>query len=183
VAKRRAAKPNPRSVAAKLGWERRRAAAAKRSAAAKKGWATRRKNTAREELTELLKRPGGKNKKKGKVQPYKIRKYGYVYEGERFDFRGLTRPQKFAMLQLVVNAAVGHYVRMLVVTTDREHALRLYPGSWKQFNLGGKDSGPFWFWTPPAGPMESSLEAYEYLKDFLTGTPPGDLYVVVVEIL
>ena len=200
---KRASDAARRSAAAKLGWARKRAAAAKRSAAAKagwatrrrnaekakraaaaaKGWATRRKNAAKQALDKATKRPGGKNVRGKTPVPYQVRKYGITYAGKRYDFRGLTRSQWRAMLQKACKAAVGHYMRMLIATTDPLHAQKIYVGTWAAYERRHLDpSKPYWFWTSEYGPVESSMDAYAEVERVGAVDNP-DVKLVILEVL
>jgi hypothetical protein len=179
----------PRSSSSK-GWATRRANAAfaARSVAAKKGWATRRRNNAKEIARQILKRPGGKNKKRGKVAPYKLQKFGMTFEGARYDFRGLSKSKGEInkMRDLVLRDAVGHYARLLIATTSEAAYRRLTTSTGSAMVNHVKRQDPnrrYFFWTPEIF-IESTMEMYEAITAQFDGQlEVGEVKIVLVEIL
>ena len=159
-----------------------------RSARAKKGWATRRRNSAKYALKNYVKKAGGRNKtSSGKLQPYKVQKFGFTFDGSRYDFRGLPKKRHQEMLGLALNGAVGHYIRMLVATTSEAAYRRLTTSGGRDLAMHlarQKPGQPYWFWTSEYGPIASTLEAFEQITGVYTNeAEAGEVKVILVEVL
>jgi hypothetical protein len=192
------AKSRSRSKAASKGWATRRANAAfsARSAAAKKGWATRRRTSAREIARQVLKKPGGRNLRRGKPVAYEMHIMG-IPTTRRFDFRGLTKAQRDLQLQNVLRESAGHYARMLIVTTEEELMRGLYPGSVPMRYIARHKPGkPFWFWTSESyiantpqvfskrdAAFEEQLDMINLIRSFTESSSTKDVKIAVVELL
>jgi hypothetical protein len=154
-----------------------------RSVAAKKGWATRRRNNAAAFTKHVLRRPGGKNLRRGKPVGYTLK----GYRGKRYDFRGLTKAQQKMLLQKVLDASVGHYLRALIVTTNETAYRRLTTSGTFEMRLHlakQNKNRPYWFWTSEYGPVESTLDAYTHLTaQYDNQSEVGEVRIVIVEII
>lgn len=154
-----------------------------RSAAARKGWATRRRNSAAEYVKGSLRRPEGKNLRRGKPVAYTLFKYGRHFQGERFDFRGLNKAQRGAQLRNILQASTGHRIRVLMMTPSEEMYKRLTTSGGRELerHLMQPRNRPYWFWQPLTLPMESTLETFDYLVNLAPGDPQTK--VILVEVL
>lgn len=161
---------------------------AKRSAAARKGWATRRRISATAALSHTLEKPEGRNLFRGRVQPYKpAPAYGFVYRGMRYDFRGLSQQQVWAMRRRMLDDSKGHYIRALIATTSEDAMRRHYPGDAHAravYSANHAPGKPFFYWTPEYGPVDSDLDAFAHLAQFYEGEHNvGDVHILMVEVL